>query len=631
MNLQNKNKQGPCPSWFFTFLLLSYAHILWLSYRYFTLALPDAGLDLASLFHLTAWLFYGLLYLLPISIIPWLVPHHGKHAGVVAALVTLIISVVVVALLKADSLIYALYNFHINGFVLNLLFTPGGVASLGSTTSTYTSAVTMLCGLITLQTGFLLVARYGLLFCVTRLRPLRWSLTLGLSLFLIQGTVYGISDIHHYGPVLDGANAYPLFRRVRFRSFARSLGYEVTARNEQAISQGSDALAYPRAAIRYADIKSTPNIIILVAESLRWDQLTPQVMPNTWQFGLHNARFDQHYSSGNGTREGLFGMFYGLYGSYWERFLHARQSPLLMDRIQQLGYQLDLRTSAAFTYPEFDKTLFVDVPASVQHSSDDSLPPWQRDQRNMDALLSFLSLRSPDRPFMSFFFLESTHASYSFPEDHALHDDYSREVDYTRLSKAKLTDNPQLLLNRYSNAAHWVDHELGRLYDGLGQRGLLDSTIVIVTGDHGEEFMENGAWGHNSSFAEQQTHVPFIVHMPGIAPSIVSRLTSHLDVATTLLQELGIQNANADYTLGHNLFDEQRPQYLVMSDWHSIAVMNNTMKYRIPYLGPGGAGWPVTDLKDKPLDPQTADQRLAESQATILEVMQNFSSFLQRE
>lgn len=135
----------------------------------------------------------------------------------------------------------------------------------------------------------------------------------------------------------------------------------------------------------------------------------------------------------NGTREAVFGLFYGLYGSYWEAFLHARQPPLLMDRLQELDYQLDLRTGATFTYPEFDKTVFTTVPPDLLHEASAALPAWQRDQRNMDALLGFLQQRDPARPFLSFLFFESTHASYAFPEEQALLPDYSRDVDFTQL------------------------------------------------------------------------------------------------------------------------------------------------------------------------------------------------------
>src|SRR5690606_4454286 len=128
----------------------------------------------------------------------------------------------------------------------------------------------------------------------------------------------------------------------------------------------------------------------------------------------------------------------------------------------------------------------------------------ERDQRNTAALQQFLATRRQDRPFFSFYFLESTHAPYSFPEARALVADYRRDVDYTKLSRKSLAADVGSLYNRYRNAAHWVDVQLGEITTALEQQGLLESTIVIITGDHGEEFMEKGAWGHNSAFVEEQ-------------------------------------------------------------------------------------------------------------------------------
>ena len=65
------------------------------------------------------------------------------------------------------------------------------------------------------------------------------------------------------------------------------------------------------------------NIVWLVSESWRWDMLNPEIMPNTWAVTQNAHRFTRHYSGGNGTRMGMFAMFYGLYGTYWFPFLHS--------------------------------------------------------------------------------------------------------------------------------------------------------------------------------------------------------------------------------------------------------------------------------------------------------------------
>jgi uncharacterized protein len=624
----------PCPHWFFSFLLLSWLHMLWLTSGFLALAAPQLPWNSTTLFNLCAWWFYSLFYLLPVAGLGWLslVASHSHHP--VRVWTVYAGSVLVLLLLRVDLLIYELYSFHFNSFVWNLILTPGGVGSLGSSTATELSAVLLVLQTAVLQGATLFISRKGLLLCWRQVRHWRWLSAIACSLFLVQGTVYGLSDIQHFGPVLDGSKAYPLFQRVRFRSLATSLGLEVNASNTQQLQLSQAALRYPLNPVSYQSVAAPPNIIFLVAESLRWDQLSPELMPNTWQFGLENSRFANHYSSGNGTREALFGIFYGLYGSYWEKFMHARQSPLLMDRIQQLGYQLDIRTSAVFTYPEFNKTLFVKVPASAISESGDSLPPWQRDQDNTDALLRFLKQRDVSRPFMSFFFLESTHASYSFPSKHALYSDYQEEVDYMHLLHGGLqreggTVDVTPLLNRYHNAAHWIDVQLGRIYAELAHQGLLNSTIVIVTGDHGEEFMEKGAWGHNSSFVEEQTHVPLVVHLPNQGAQVIASTTSHLDIGTTLLQTLGIDAPLSDYSLGRNLFDSSPRSHWVLSDWHSISVQTPALKYRIPYLQQSVDHWAPTDSNDQPLSATRADSLILQTQPLILETMRQFSVFTQ--
>lgn len=620
-----------CPNWQFNFYSLSVLHCLWLTRGFLALALPTAAVDFSTLFHVTAWLCYGLLYMTPVPLLGRAAERLLPAGSALPPLLVLATSAAILIALQADLLLYQLYEFHLNGFVWNVLTTPGGLESLGSSASTYRSVAVLISTTLTLQVLNLLASRRGLLFCLQHVRTWRWALTLGSVLFLTQGIVYGISDLQHRGDVLDNSKAYPLFQRVRIRSLAGRLGVNTAPATSNSLQQSRAALRYPLAAPRFAPPSPPLNIVLLVAESLRWDQLTPETMPNTWQFAAQNLHFTRHYSSGNGTREALFGLFYGLYGSYWEAFLHARQSPLVLDRLQELGYQLDLRTSAAFTYPEFDKTVFSKVPPQSLHEEGDELPAWQRDQANMNALLDFLQKRNRTQPFFSFFFLESTHASYSFPEGQALLPDYSRNVDFTQLHKLDTRTDAGPLLARYRNAGHWIDAQLGRLYQALAEQGLLESTLVIVTGDHGEEFMETGRWGHNSTFVEEQTHVPLVVHYPGRPAARREELSSHLDIASLLLQTLGLQSALAEVSQGRNLLEEGGSGPVVLSDWHSLAVLTPALKYRISYLATTAERWQPTAADDTALDEDTAARLLSEQRGAILGAMQGFTAFRARE
>ena len=229
---------------------------------------------------------------------------------------------------------------------------------------------------------------------------------------------------------------------------------------------------------------------------------------------------------------------------------------------------------------------------------------------------------------MSFFFFESTHARYDFPETDIIAEPYLKDVNYWGMSRKSLAPKIGEFKNRYTNAAHWVDIQMGRIYDSLEQRGLLDNTIIVVTGDHGEEFLEKGFWGHNSSFVEEQTHVPMVMWVPKLAHQEFNTVTSHLDVGTTLLQMLGAPENSNSYSLGANMLSVPDRKFIVVSDWHSISVLTSDMKYRIPYVTKGFDHWQPTGNKDEELSEAQSQALLAKNQQVILEAIKNSSKFL---
>jgi membrane-anchored protein YejM (alkaline phosphatase superfamily) len=87
--------------------------------------------------------------------------------------------------------------------------------------------------------------------------------------------------------------------------------------------------------------------------------------------------------------------------------------------------------------------------------------------------------------------------------------------------------------------------------------------------------------------------------MPGKPHRDIQRITSHMDIAVTLLQMLGASNDVSDYALGRNLFDESPRDFVVISDWHSIAVVSDDFKYRIPYISRSIENYKPTHRNDR--------------------------------
>lgn len=609
------------------FLLLSTLQMLTITWAFFSAAIVSPSLNYLLVFNGFTWVgysfFYVLLAILPAVLMAKFAPNWHK---LTYALAIALISFMML-FMKSDAMIFDLYNFHFNGFVWNLMTTKGGVSSLGSGADTYASIILSSTIIVSIQIMLWFLSEFLARKCFINLR---WKYVANVMILVLLSSclMYGISDVKNYGPILDSAKVYPFYKRVTFTGLAEKFGIKATRVSSNQLSVDTSLVQYPLNQIKFKQLENPPNIVILVAESLRWDRLTPEIMPNTWQFAQKAQLYKEHYSSGNGTREGLFGLFYGLYGSYWDSFLHAQKSPLLMDRLQQLGYQFDIRTSASFTYPEFNKTLFSKIPLAQLHEAPSGKTPWENDRDNATMLITALKNRDKNKPFMSFFFFESTHARYSFPDTNIIAQPYLRDVNYFKMSRASLAPKVDQLKNRYTNSAHWIDIQLGRIYDDLRSQGLLENTIVIVTGDHGEEFMEKGFWGHNSSFVEEQTHTPMVISVPKLEHREINNVTSHVDVSTTLLQLLGAPEDNSAYSLGTNMLNPINREFVVSSDWHSISVMTADMKYRIPYASKGFDHWVPTNQKDKELNEIESEKALAENQSIILQAIKNCRKFL---
>jgi len=95
----------------------------------------------------------------------------------------------------------------------------------------------------------------------------------------------------------------------------------------------------------------------------------------------------------------------------------------------------------------------------------------------------------------------------------------------------------------YDGEIRWTDLHIAQVLDGLRRLGLYDSTVVILTADHGDEFLEHGGRGHGHSLYEELLHVPLIVKLPRRlqpqAPA-VSEPVSLVDIMPTVLDLLGI-------------------------------------------------------------------------------------------
>lgn len=613
------------------------------------LCLVVSGIDVASLYadnRLTLLficinlLIYIALYLLPAFAITHLSyfmvkrsanQHRTKKIVYGMAVITTAITSL---LLYADTKLLELYGMHINGFVLNFVITPGGIESLGGSQATDLTFASIAIVFVVFH-SFLLWVAYQLrqTHFSDKLGELvqaagRWYSVLGVLLVFVSLHMLFAYDRFTANGLAPVVKVVPFYQIVSAGGYFRSIG--LNGRVNTALKIRGN-LNYPRQLIQFNMPQKPYNIVWLVAESWRADTLNETVMPKTWQFAKRAKRYTQHYSGGNGTRAGVFSMFMGMPASYWFKFLQERRGAAVVDVLQKQNYQMQLFTSAKFSYPEFEKTIFANVPnekmQALQGSGNGNVS-WQNDQQNVTDLLHFIDSRDQQKPFFTFMFFESPHARYLFPPESLIAEPYRDDLNYATMSKKNLRNDIGQIKNRYINAVHHLDSQLGRIFDNLEQNKLLENTIVIVLGDHGEEFMEHGFWGHNSTFVDEQVRTPLVVYVPNTKAAKVDKLTSHADIIPTIMPLLGVTNPKGDYSTGINLFERKARDHVYIADWDNIAYIDADVKIVQPTGSKAFFMKKVSTRNDQPLVGASAKEWLQKKQDVDAQINQDLSHFM---
>ncbi|MEW6071600.1 MAG: sulfatase-like hydrolase/transferase [Planctomycetota bacterium] len=494
-------------------------------------------------------------------------------------------------LLFADTRVYNLFHYHLNGQVLNLVYTRGSEDSIQLGWQVWTAVILGLASVGFAETWLWKRALRRVERQRERGRPaflllrpsIVWCLVL-LPIVFVEKSIYAQADLARNRQVTALARLFPLYARVPAEDLAsRVLGVE-TARPPRVELEGV-RLDYPRAWPALDPAGERPNVVVIVIDCLRQDLVDAEHTPRTAAWARDARWFANHVSGGNSTRYGIFSLIYSLHGSYWFPVLQEERSPVLVDTLVGAGYAMGIFGAASMNYPELRDTAWSAIRDSVH---DDFAPPesWKRDELAAEAMIGWLGERAAaGAPFFGFLLLDSPHQTYSHPPPGLRFQPSAAEVDYLAMT-ANEGPPPAVLRavqNRYLNAVWHADSVAGGVLAAIDRLGLAADTLVLVTGDHGEEFRECGFFGHTSAFTPQQVAVPFLLKGPDVQPGVETRPTSHLDFAPTLMERLGADPAlRGEWCLGANLFAPPAARRRVISGWNELGVWTDEHILRVP-------------------------------------------------
>ena len=314
------------------------------------------------------------------------------------------------------------------------------------------------------------------------------------------------------------------------------------------------------------------NVLLISIDTLRPDHLgcygyEKDTSPNIDALAGQGAIFLNTVSSTCWTLPAHISMLTGtdisVHGVTNDGISLHRGIPLLAEILQQDGY----RTAAFCSSPYLNPAFGFDRGFDIYHNTDldkegfndtvflEDRNQWQEVHEEITSpLIEKLAVEwlGEEREGPFFLFLHMWDPHFDFipppPYDTAFDPDYEGTVNSLHFmfnNDINVNMDPRDLehiIALYDGEIAFTDYHLGRIFDRLRELGLFDNTLIIITGDHGEEFFEHGNKGHRITLYDESVKIPLIVILPGrdLKGMKISEQAGIIDIASTILDYLGL-------------------------------------------------------------------------------------------
>jgi len=315
-----------------------------------------------------------------------------------------------------------------------------------------------------------------------------------------------------------------------------------------------------------------PNVIFIVIDALRPKNLSmfsyeKETDKNLKKIANENIFFRNYFSTSNSTAPALNSIFTGLYPPN-HGILH--QFPYTTD---EEGYEtiaidwIGMWFKEGFDYYEEKETKetkkFLNIPfikKILLH-----LPAWAykfgkkvvKTRASAEfspaidtANLGISKIKEAKKPFFLFMHFWDTH--FPFPttkyKSKGIKSDTEeilkmiKENSQKEYFKKRMADiglnSTEEMINKYDEAIKNVDEAVGKVYQFLKKEKMLDNTIIVIQGDHGDSLKEHNIFFEHSGLYDVSIHVPLIMHIPNFEHKEINELAENVDVIPTLLEFL---------------------------------------------------------------------------------------------
>jgi arylsulfatase A-like enzyme len=275
------------------------------------------------------------------------------------------------------------------------------------------------------------------------------------------------------------------------------------------------------------------NVLLITLDTMRADRLpaygfTGVVTPALDRIAAEGALFEETFAAAPLTLPSHASLFTGLYPP--RHGVRDNAGAPLSDELTTLAEvlrQRGLRTAAfvasSVLAPRRGLEQGFDLYSAGVPARCSSAPPAHRRAGEVvDESLSWLE-RHEAEPFFAWLHLYDTHRPYDLPAEYK--DRY---------------------LDPYLAAIAYEDAQIARVISHLETRGLLPSTLIVVTGDHGESLGDHGEDSHGIFLYQTALRVPLMIRGPGVSQGRVTAVARLVDVMPTILDVFGASTSGLD-------------------------------------------------------------------------------------
>lgn len=323
------------------------------------------------------------------------------------------------------------------------------------------------------------------------------------------------------------------------------------------------------------------NVLLIILESVGTAYLpsdpekTP--MPFLYWLSRNGLSLQNHYSSGNCSPLGLFGILSGIYPSPAPHHFELKPDiniPSIAALLKKTHTSLFItpgRTSFFFPLGLCKNNGFQEIyqATTMPTKNKNFINNWYaHEPEGFNFLLQ--KMENISQPFLITYYSGAAHFPYA---------------DYGPAYRLKSDINDAE--SRYINNLKLLDEHLKKTFHYLEEKKLLEHTIIVIVGDHGEGFKKYHAddASHNTALYQTQIKVPAIFYQPKLfQPKQITLPTSSVDILPTLLSAMAIPY-NPNLMQGESLLSKPKRKYVfIYGDNQELAAIDiHNIKTKISF------------------------------------------------